>query len=472
MLLTQLTQQAAVDPRREGLPTFALFGGDMNQKFFHKVVGSDMQVIGTPWGAIGNTTSSYTAGVMADPMFSYSASDFGTLNGNLSSEGFGFNAGWVQSLHQNDQYPAAYFGSTSASGMQGWNCFHDAASLKSHKGYTLINQVMPEGMRPRRFFGMIADAFVEYASLTQMSSNIDAVNLANYKGTRTLTVGNGTAGYNERTQTLVTIHSDNSTGNCVVTKFKSTVNLNLCKNLKEFFDNATRTEYTAAMEVWGGDNYSDKVVIVGDNDWIGVSYRNGNNHYYNAFDLTSAVQGSAAPFIYGTFIANTTSYGVSQGVHYYTKMQLTWDANWAAAFTPYYYYGCGASIFFASTKDPRRHFRAQNTNTSSGGMLTPIGRSKFALFLGINTDSASVSHITWDFAKTDTGNYSADTKYMHSGLAFNSVADQVIANGSLLYSSNAANSGVAGFFYSTCYPNFQTVNFWNREGAYTYEGAL
>jgi len=456
-----------VDPRKEGYPSFCLFGGDYNSFSQVKVIGSDFQNIGSPYAAGCNTTMSYGHGMLADPMFSYSHSDAGTPSSNLSTQDYSIYTTFVQSLHQSDQYPMSAYGSTSPSGYQSFNNFiNESGITKLSRGYLLINQVMPEGMRPRRFFGMQGNTFQEFATLTQMVNPIDTFSLNTKvisRNVSTFATGNGSAGYNERTQTLVTLHSNGSSTAVIATKFVSTVNLNTCNTLKEFFDASTITEYSLTMTTNGSDSYTDKVVVVGDNGWVGVSYRESTNMYATAYDLSG---GNATAINFSTQ-GMTTSYGVTQGTYYYTKMNTTWDGNWAMAYTPYYYYGCGCFGFVFSTQDPRRSFRIQNTNSASGGMIVPYGKSGLRYMCGINTDSASVSIISWDFKNTDL-NYSsaAATTYIHS----NAAGAQAVNNDGILNSAVNAYSGITGFYYSTCYPNFQTVNYWPLNGKISYEG--
>lgn len=469
MKLSSITAGRA-DPRKEGYPAFCVFGGDMNTYSQVKVVGSDLQNIGSPWAAGVNTTMSYGHGMLKDPMFAYNGADAGTPNANLSTEGYSSWSAWLQSLHQSDQYPMSAYGSTSANGYQSFNNFVDGSNnTKLSRGYLLINQVMPEGIRPRRFFGLQGNTFMEFAGLTQMANAKDTFALNTKAITRNISTqatGNGSAGYNERTNTLVVVHSTGSSSVCIATKFvNAAVNLNTCTNLNEFFSTATVTEYTLTMTTSGGDSYTDKVVVVGDNGWVGISYREGTTMYATAYDLT----GNNAAAINFTNQSMTTSYGVSQGVYYYTKMNTTWDGQWAFAYTPYYYYGCGCFAYVFSTVDPRRVFRIQNTNSAAGGMVVPYGKAGMRYLCGVNSDSQSVSQIAWDFRNTDTlYNNAAATVYSHS----NAAGLIAVNNDAILNSSVAATTGITGFHYSTCYPNFQTVNFWPYNGKFNYEGYI
>lgn len=455
-----------LDTRKEGFPLFNQYGGTANH-WASIVYDSQFQPVGAPWAAGGQySTNSQAYGMTNDPTFAPFTSDFGAGHTQLTTQTYTTEEAFQQSLHQNDQYPSSFFGSTSAQGYQSFFSLHNiGASTKMTQGYLLINQVTPEGIRPRRFFGMLDNAFVEFAGLSQMNQNIDMVSLDAYSINRTYTEGHGSAGYNENTKTLVTIHS-NATTSWIITKYVSTVNLNFCDSLKEFFDNATVTEYEHTSSIYNTQSRYDKTIVVGDNDWIGVSYRSVNDMNGEVID----VSGNGGTTIILTKLLGTTSYGRDQGTWYYTKMNLTWDGKWAAAYQPYYYYGNGILSFIFSTEDPRRNFRILNTTTAGGGAMLPIGKSGFTYFNGQNTDSQNIYMVAWNFKNTDKVNYTTDTIYNHSNTAITSTVP-VIANGGLLNSAITAwKSGLTGTNYSTSYPRFMTVNYWPFNGKQNYDG--
>jgi len=371
---------------------------------------------------------------------------------------------FTQSLHQNDQYPQALFGSVSATGAQRFNQFISGAGTKGVLGGKLVNHVMPEGMRPRRNFSMHHNTFYESPGLTRLDTIIDSFALNTKSISRTKTVGIGSVGYNENTKTLVTIHSANSTA-CTATKFVSTVNLNTCASLAEFFAAATVTEFEITMQTADGQNYSDKVVVVGDNGWVGISYRNSNSLYASTYDLS----GGNGAVVHFTSVNGTTSYGVSQGTSYYTKMNLTWDGKWAAAYTPYYYYGSGMLCHIFSTEDPRRCFRILQSASASGGAMMPIGKSGFTLFNGQNSDGNAVGACDFEFKHTDRTNHTVSTVYSHTSLAVGNVLPS-IANDGLLTATINVKTGLTGGNYTTSYQRFLTVNFWPLNGRTTYAG--
>jgi len=457
----------AVDPRIEGYPLFNMYGGDFNSQGATSLnLDSQFQVVSAPWGAVATTTVTQQYGMMGDPMFAYSnpGADAGVTNSVMTTQTLSHYGSFTQSLHQNDQYPQALFGSVSATGAQRFNQFISGAGTKGVLGGKLVNHVMPEGMRPRRNFSMHHNTFYESPGLTRLDTIIDSFALNTKSISRTKTVGIGSVGYNENTKTLVTIHSANSTA-CTATKFVSTVNLNTCASLAEFFAAATVTEFEITMQTADGQNYSDKVVVVGDNGWVGISYRNSNSLYASTYDLS----GGNGAVVHFTSVNGTTSYGVSQGAAYYTKMNLTWDGKWAAAYTPYYYYGCGMLCHIFSTEDPRRCVHALQTSASGGGAMLPIGKSGFVWLNGSNTDSAAVTHCSWDFGLTNRTSHTSSTVYTHSSLGITSTLPGIANNANLSASQNF-KTGITGIHYSTSYPRFMTVNYWPTNGRITYEG--
>ena len=80
----------AIDHRKEGLPLFGLFGtsGDQNDHMTYRIFDSGFKIVGSPWGAVCNSTTNYRFGILGDASFAYSKDDFGTSIGhdNFSSQ--------------------------------------------------------------------------------------------------------------------------------------------------------------------------------------------------------------------------------------------------------------------------------------------------------------------------------------------------------------------------------------------------
>ena len=58
----------AIDHRKEGLPLFGLFGtsGDQNDHMTYRIFDSGFKIVGSPWGAVCNSTTNYRFGVYKD----------------------------------------------------------------------------------------------------------------------------------------------------------------------------------------------------------------------------------------------------------------------------------------------------------------------------------------------------------------------------------------------------------------------
>jgi hypothetical protein len=444
--LSSLVGGTTEDPRKEGLPCFGIGHGGFNTEMSLRVIDSNFSIMGSPWSAINDTTATYRHGMAGDAMFGYSSVDMGTWNDQLSSNSEG-NAAFLGSLHQHDQYPMGMYVDLSPDGMFNGQTIHGKSYTKTFRGRFLINQILPEGCRPRRYFSMLGNSFFESQSMGNLYAQTDEVNLASYRDNVNYTSGSGSAGYNEATKTLITVH--NSTTNLVFNRYVSTVDLNSCDSLQEFFDAATVTSGTGSRN---GSHEEDAVVVVGDNGYVAYQYRSGNNAYAGL--LSPANTYSNAHF--GS-LGGTTSYGVDGGDPYYNKMNTTWDGKWAAAYQPYYYYGGGCLAFVFSTEDPRRYFKIASTENDANSLL-PTGKSSFMILSESNTDSVPVQMAMYGFKNTDrTG--TAATTYS------NSIAVASIANGGTLMPTKYGYNNLHGGYYSSCYPKFFTVNQWPKDKA-------
>jgi len=439
-----------VDPRKEGLPLFGIGYADFNQQTSLRVIDSNFNIVGSPWGAIFNTTVGYSSGMHADAMWGYgggSSQDMGNWRGSLSTEGYSSYSQWIRSMHQHDQYPMGMYVDLSPEGMFNGQTLHGFSNTKTLRGRFLINQILPEGCRPRRYFQMQSNTFRECPNMGSLLNGIDSVDLSTFRTLNGYTIGQGSAGYNEKTKTLVTLHYSGTA--IQINRFVSTVDLNTCVSLGSFFAAATVTSATGTRT--GSDNSGDTVVIVGDNGYVAVNYRSSNTQYADLINPDNTYSNG-----YFTSISNTTSYGTDQGAPYYNKMQLTWDGKWAAAYTAYYYYGNGLSCYVHSTEDPRRHFKINNTSSGSYGCaFLPLGKSGFMFALGENTDSSPVYMNVYNFSNTARSG-TGSTTYSNQG----SDGNVATANGGALNASTYNYNNLHGGYGSTCYPIFFTVNQW------------
>jgi hypothetical protein len=125
-------------------------------------------------------------------------------------------------------------------------------------------------------------------------------------------------------------------------------------------------------------------ITMGDNGVIGFSRFNhdGYAQYYGTYTITST--GSAGNSGTGTFsdrgvnLGNTTSYGIDQSETWYgMKHQMTWDNQWMATYSPYYYYGSGINCHVINTVDPTKIFYFRNTTSVNGCAIVPFKEDKF-----------------------------------------------------------------------------------------------
>lgn len=462
--LSYLLTNNITDPRVEGLPMFGVGYGAGNAIQSYRVFNSAFNCVGSPYMSAENAASANRYGMSMDQYYMFSKSDFVDTEAVLGAEASG-NGNWFQSLHQNDNYPMSAWSDCSALGYRrGVNFMQGgfASYGKFKAGQYLINQSLPAGVRPRRYFSISANVMYESSSLHLLNGTDDRLDITAYRptGFTSSTSCAGAAGYNEKTKTLVITYGVTNT-TTQINVFRSTVDLNSCNSLLQFFTNATATGFTITRSNYtAGDNTSHRTVLVGDNDYVFMSYRGGNTQYADLINLTTS-SSVAIPSI-----GATTSYGPVQGPEYTVKAQSTWDNKWTFIFSPYYYYGCGAIGYVVSEEDPRRYFTFNLTSSSGGGAILPIGETKFAYFNGQNTDSAGVSNTVIDLSNTSTTGTDATT-ISTSGAAI----PAAISNGGAI-NPTLANVAMHGGYYSTCYPRFFTINWWPIDGKFSYEGAV
>ena len=211
------TGSAAQDPLQEGLPVVAIYGGSFNQHWdvrLHRVHSGEL--IGSPWGAMTNSTASYASGQQNMHEFGYN-SDRGSLTSGYSSHDYGNYTNYTMSMLQNDHYPYAWFGSCSKDGRMGVHSFHGSDHYRKY--YRRINVISLAGRRPRRQFNISN----EYFSETQFNSSYGTKSIVRFDnnyggGSNQYWGGNapgsstnyGSACYNQRTKTLAAYWADSS----------------------------------------------------------------------------------------------------------------------------------------------------------------------------------------------------------------------------------------------------------------------
>lgn len=462
--LSSVVKRNVVDPRKEGYPCFGLWGSDGgNQVSVFRVFNSDFQIMSPPYGSTAQSTSNYQFGMSGDAMYAYSQSDAGSMyqtQSTLSTNGLTTTAANA-SLYAKDQFPVGAFSDCGPNGYMSGNSIYGSSTRYTGAGRYLIDQILPEGVRPRRYFCVNANSFWESQSLHNIESQKSSVTLNTYRTANTRTQSYGSACYNEKTKTLVTTHGD-GTGTLDVNVFKSTVDLNSVASVVEFFAAATVTSCTISTTN-STDGAYDRPIVLGDNGNFMMGYRSGNSligYHVNIANIASPVVTTL------NTVSGTTSYGMSTDVRCSTRLQTTWDGKWAIIYQSYHYYGNGVCAYIVSIEDPQRYFTLLNTDTTYGGAIMPIGKSKFMYVSPSNTDGDGLRLSAYDFTTTSkTG--TADTVV---GSLNSQSRNAAIVNGGALNPSFYTYA-LHGGYYSTCYPHIQTINWWPLNGKTSFEGA-
>jgi hypothetical protein len=403
-------------------------------------------------------------------MFGYQ-SDYGNLTQSFSSQSYGNFTEWVMSIYQNDHYPYSAYGSCSKDGRMGFQSFHNSAWYQ--KLEKRINVQSIKGRRPRRQFNVSNSTFTETQlnNFYGLKSGVDLTTYLNFSGHATN--NNGAATYDQTRKILVIYYPDSSGSNDgYLHTITGSVDLMTVGHVKEFFDSATfkRTRLNNATN-WGFDTLNYNVqLFVGDNDYIGMDIRYNETHYYRVFDC-SGVNNASVSSMLNASIGNTTSYGSSQGMMYRGRFQQTWDGDWGCFYGPYYYYGCGVSAYFMSKKNPLKYYRLNITEGDYGGILTPSGTRGFSWLSGRNTDGEGIHQWGVDFSSisdTEAAQNNVTSYIPTSDYHANYQQGAGYSNGDYLSNSFSSGYGFSypGYHYSTSYPIFMTVDWWEKEGGY------
>ena len=471
----------ATDPRKEGLPLFGLFGqnSDQNHHLNYRIFDSNFKQVNTPWGAVCNTTTNYRFGMLGDASHAYWGSDHSTNIGhaNLTTEGWTSWTAWNKSIYQIDQYPHAQYYTSSRNGAISWHSYHNiSSSFECQNGWTKLNMVLPEGIRPRRIFCN------RRFSLREMSGLHGTANFDHYDYTSHLlktdqTYATGT-GYNEKMKMLVMVHSGDEGANTSKTIhiFRSKKDLNACTKIKEFFDDLISTEYFT--DTWTNQSVKDWCVVVGNNGWVGFGLKQGNSKRYCAFDCNVKgvgidITGASRRYLdWQTFSGSTTtSYGAWSRHQYYTKFQTTWDGTWGMIYSPYYYYGPGINAFAMNLENPRKFISLSQTHTDYPNPYIAWGRTGFHGGDSDNTDSTSWQTYSFSFDPTDSDHTVDTTVYMGSSSGEATVPDSnshvggSYTNKTGSCSLTESYTQLTGGFNSTCYPVLIGLNWWGAYGS-------
>lgn len=362
-------------PTREPLPTFATFS-NINNNPWWSIWNSDMKYVSagqqdtnselwSPWTGVNYTngnigTNSWTSYWMgATPMFQAD----GHIYLRLSE---GYNT-YAASNPDNIDVQMARWGVVVGKygERQKMSLYQDGSTI----------QIRPRGIGDNAYFESI---------------NVNSTTYATWFGGTSY----GMIGYNDRTRTLIAIEAKDGSNNYRLHRWINTGD-NRSLNQRNYITGtlhlflseaktglttnglASYNYYDFQWQANSSQNYNESRyrmrVVPGDNGIIGMARMvpsNANN--YATYNPTAQTLTTS----YNT-IGLTTSYGIDQGNKYGIRHQITWDNYWVAAYSAYYYYGCGMNTYFIDSRDPRNYFIAQYGDTNNGCALVPFQRNKF-----------------------------------------------------------------------------------------------
>ncbi len=470
---------STTDPRKEGLPLFGLWGGsgDQNTQMNYRVFDSNFRIVSSPWGAVTSTTSNYRFGLLSDGSHAYNMNDHGTdFHSDLTTQGYSSWTNYQKSLYQIDQYPHCFHYTVSREGFPTWQSYHQfTSSFEYQVGWTKLNMVLPEGVRPRRTFTNRRHTMREF--MGNSDCNCDYYDYSSHLvDPAVYNYATGT-GYNEKNKMLVMIHSGDESGNTSksIHIFKSSVDLNATTRIKDFFDNLEWTEYFT--DTWTNQNNKDWCVVVGNNCWVGFGLKQSNSKRYGVFDCNQkgvGVDTTGASRQWSTWQdfagSTTTSYGATQGHQYYTKFQTTWDGTWGMIYSPYYYYGCGINAFAMSLENPRKFININQTKSSRVNPWVAWGRTGFHGGWSDNCDSEVWQTYAFAFDPKDS-DHTVDTRVYKGSTSGegampdnNSLVGGDFTNKTGVCSLDAMRTGLHGGTQTTNYPMLMGVNWWGSYG--------
>ena len=477
------------DSRKEGLPLYGFMGdsGDANGHMTFRIFDSGHKIVGNPWGQGTYSTASYRFGICGDAMHAYNYNDFGTdvTHSDLTTQDYTSWTNYNKSVYQCDQYPWGQYYTLSRTGYVTWQSYHSfSSSFEYQIGWTKVNHVLPEGIRPRRLFCNRRQTLRELNNGGNTSGEIQYYNYSTHMPVVTNTYAVST-GYNEKNKMLVMVHAgdEGASTSITVTIFKSTKCLNKATTIKEYFDNLTVTEYFT--DTWTTGNNKNWVTVVGNNGYVGFGQKYGNSMRYGVFNCNTGqslgITGAARQFgsWQGFTGSTTTSYSAENANLYYTKFNTTWDGTWGMIYGSYYYYGVGLVAFCMNLENPRKFINVSQTKSSRGNPYLAWGRTGFHGGYSDNTDSQSHRTYAFSFDPNDSdhttttkvlyGNTNADSLIPSSNdtnlaTATTINSGSVITNGTGVFSIPDSRTFLHGGYHSTSYPLMFQVNWWGKYG--------
>jgi hypothetical protein len=191
-------------------------------------------------------------------------------------------------------------------------------------------------------------------------------------------------------------------------------------------------------------------IVMGDNNLVGIArFVPSNVTRYATFQPNFASTSGTLTTLNGH--SHTTSYGIEQGNYYGMRYMQTWDNNWVAAYSPYYYYQTGFNCIFFSSKDPSKYYIAQWASTSWGAQVVPFKKDKFIFHAGQNNADGNVGMRLYVVDPAGIQKYGRDS----AGTTYANGANIDLFKSNFTYSFDTR-------YQSTNYPTIVPMNEWTH----------
>ena len=355
------------------LPVFAVYSNYNNSPHY------------SIYDGMGHTIGSGTMTTNGEIWSSYTSVNY--TNGNPSSSGYSTYSTGFTCLQQAEGHYAQNLPNTGGYQVLTQKNASQVANTWSRFGVT-INE---EGIRQKNslFVNNASAQVYPFGSRTAVET-VTWTSYANTSGTPGST-STGMISYNDRTKTLViVVGSGSATYRIHVWKHPNYgldgtdfASGSLLKFMNDARNNLNGASYFYNDFTWStsaSTSYNESLyhmrVIVGDNNVVGlVRFTPSNQTVYGYLTLNSGSTSTSVTT--GNTMSVTTSYGIDNGNLYGMRHQTTWDNKWVVAYAPYYYYGCGAKMYFVYTPNPAIYYMYQYDDTSNGVGIAPIQENKF-----------------------------------------------------------------------------------------------
>jgi hypothetical protein len=348
-----------------------------------------------------------------NPVLHVYDSDFAPVSISTSPS-YGYTAHEMYSAYTTQNYTNALVSSNSANYTIA-GCFNNsfaghqfvnggASGAFSHQNVDNVSaSILDAGNLFHETSGYRPDWYIAMNNLTlQLRTRnthipLDSLVITSANATGPTGTSRGMVCYNDRTRQLVAITALDAANNYRMHVWTAPNNRITGKagDLKTFVETAKNGDNGADYKyrdfshaTTGSGNYNESryrmSVIADDNQNVGMVRFTPSTALVYAVMIRSGA-GWNSPVVYET-LAATTSYGYEQGNRYGVRSNVTWDNNWVASYSPYYYYGSGVNVFFVDSRNAEDYYRYSSTSTSIGHQFAPVKESGFVIGISNNAD--------------------------------------------------------------------------------------